>query len=281
MLLFVLVSAVTQAATALALTEVYLAAPTSVKARAGHGGAALVPVDWHCAVAGLQLCVGAAGCADSGGAAVWVWAHAPTTWACSSSAACCSLLAFFGGFPVGVILYLRNALAVPAAVTEGLTIGRRCGAARCLQRVRRARIFVVLLVAVALLEVVAVLQSPVAMLMRVAPHQEHYLARGIALAGGLCGAYGGGAGGADWADAGVFRPARAQGGAGSRVAVWRTRGVRDARSGASEASRRAGGLCTFGLNEACGAGLRWLLLWRRVLLLAQAPRTRSPRKPCR
>ncbi len=180
MLVFVLVSAVTQAATALALTQVYLSRPTSVKA-------ALTAVGrrWYRWI----------------GIALWqawsmLWVPVVTLipavlllgfGARSGNVGLdviggiLAFLAILAGFPVGVILYLRNALAVPAAVTEGLTIRPAMRRSKVLAAGSKGRIFVVLLIAGCLLEVVAVLQSPVAMLMVLAPHQQHYLARAIAL----------------------------------------------------------------------------------------------------
>ena len=180
MLLFVLVSAVTQAATALALTQVYLQRPASVKeALSAVGrrwyrwiGIALwqawsllwVPVV-TLIPAVLLLGFGA----RSGNVGLDV------------IGGILAFLALVAGFPIGVIFYLRNALAVPAAVTEGLTIRPAMRRSKVLAAGSKGRIFVVLLIAGCLLEVVAVLQSPVAMLMVLAPHQQHYLARSIAL----------------------------------------------------------------------------------------------------
>ena len=180
MLVFLLVSAVTQAGTALALTEVYLDRATSVK----HALAAVVP-HWYRWI-GIAIWQGCS--------MAWVPAAAMIpallmigfgarsgTTALTVLGGLLAFAAFFGGIPVGVILYLRNALAVPAAVTEGLTIRPAMRRSKVLTGGTKGRIFVVLLIAVCLLEVVAVLQTPVAMLMMVAPNQEHYLARGIAL----------------------------------------------------------------------------------------------------
>ena len=180
MLLFVLVSAVTQAGTALALTQVYLGRPASVKAALSAVGRR-----WYRWI----------------GIAIWqAWS---TLWVPLAALIPALLLLGFGarsgnvgldviggilaflailaGFPVGVILYLRNALAIPAAVTEGLTIRPAMRRSKVLAAGTKGRIFVVLLIAGCLLEVVAVLQTPVAMLMILAPHQQHYLARAIAL----------------------------------------------------------------------------------------------------
>jgi hypothetical protein len=180
MILFVLISAVTQAATALALTQVYLHRSTSVKQ-------ALTAVGrrWYRWI-GIALW--------QGWSMAWIplAAMVPAVLLLAFGARANNtgltvigvvlvLLAVLGGTPAGVILYLRNALAVPAAVTEGLTIRPAMRRSKVLAAGTKGRIFVVLLIAFCLLEVVAVLQSPVAMLMVFAPQQQHYLARGISL----------------------------------------------------------------------------------------------------
>ncbi len=179
-LLFVLVSAITHAATALAMTQVYLGKAVSVKDALGKVlprwyrwiGIALwqaCSMAWIPVVAAIPAFLllgfgargGSAGLALIGGVLLF--------------------LAFFAGFPAGVVLYLRNALAVPAAVTEGLTIRPAMRRSKVLAAGTKGRIFVVLFIALCLLEVVGVLQSPVAILMMMAPNKQHYLARGIAL----------------------------------------------------------------------------------------------------
>ncbi len=83
--------------------------------------------------------------------------------------------------PVGVILYLRNALAVPAAVVERLKIRAAMRRSKALAAGTKGRIFVVLLIAAVLYWVVGVLESPAAVLIMLAPKQEHYMAQGITL----------------------------------------------------------------------------------------------------
>ena len=180
LLVFFLVSAVTQAGTALALTQVYLHRATSVKLAISQ----VVP-RWYrwIGIALWQI-----------GSMLWVplAATVPSLLLLGFGVRLSNtgligiggfllLLALLGGFPVGFILYLRNALATPAAVTEGLTIRPAMRRSKVLAAGAKGRIFVVLLIAGALLEVAAVLQMPVSLLMIFAPHQQHYLARGIGL----------------------------------------------------------------------------------------------------
>ena len=179
-LIFFLVTAVTQAATALALTHTYLGRPVDVKMALGT-----VAPRWYRWIA-IQLW--------KQGSLLWVpvaagipglvligyGARADNSVLVGIGGLLFSL-AVLGGFPVGVILYLRNALAIPAAVTEGLTVRPAMRRSKILAAGSKGRIFTVGLVAVALLEVVAVLQTPVGLLMVFSPSQEHYLARGIAL----------------------------------------------------------------------------------------------------
>ncbi len=179
-LIFFLVTAVTQAATALALTRVYLHRDVSVKMALGT-----VAPRWYRWI-GIQfwklgsllwvpLAAGVPGLLLMG-----FGARSGNT-ALVGIGALLFSIAVLGGFPVGAILYIRNALSIPAAVTEGLTIRPAMRRSKVLSAGTKGRIFVVGLVAVALLEVVGVLQSPVAFLMMLAPNQQHYLARGIAL----------------------------------------------------------------------------------------------------
>ena len=179
-LLFVLVSAITHAATALAMTRVYLGKTIDVREALGStmprwyrwigialwqaGSFAWIPV--VAVIPGLLLLGFGArgnsvGLAAIGGVLLF--------------------LAIFGGFPAGFILYLRNSLAVPAAVTEGLTIRPAMRRSKVLAAGAKGRIFVVLLIALSLLEVVGILQSPATFLVMLAPNKEHYLARIIAL----------------------------------------------------------------------------------------------------
>ena len=180
LLVFFLVSAVTQAGTALALTQVYMHRATGVRLAMGQ-----VLPRWYrwIGIALWQV-----------GSMVWapVAAAVPAVLLLGFGVRLNNtgliftggfllLLAVFGGFPVGVLFYLRNGLATPAAVTEGLSIRAAMRRSKVLAAGAKGRVFVVLLIAGSLLEVAAVLQLPISFLMIFAPHQQHSLARGIGL----------------------------------------------------------------------------------------------------
>ena len=90
-------------------------------------------------------------------------------------------VALLGGLPVGVMLYLRNSLAIPASVTEGLALRPALRRSKALAAGAKGRMFVILLIAVCLLEVVGILQSPIGFLLLMAPNQQHYLAEAVSL----------------------------------------------------------------------------------------------------
>lgn len=179
-LIFFLVSSVTQAATALALTRTYMHHDVTVKSALGAvlprwyrwiaiqfwkiGSLIWVPI--AAAVPGLVLI----GLGSRSGNSVLIGIGGLVL-----------ALAVLAGMPVGVILYLRNALAIPASVTEGLTIRPAMRRSKVLAAGTKGRIFVVALVAGALLEIVGVLQAPAMLLMMYFPGQQHYLARGLSL----------------------------------------------------------------------------------------------------
>jgi hypothetical protein len=86
-----------------------------------------------------------------------------------------------GGFPAGVVLYLRNALAIPAAVTEELEIRPAMRRSKNLAAGSKGRIFMVLFLAACLLEIVGILQTPLSMLILLSPGKAHVLARAAIL----------------------------------------------------------------------------------------------------
>ena len=90
-------------------------------------------------------------------------------------------LAVLAGLPAGLVLYLRNCLAIPAAMVESLPISAAMRRSKVLAAGAKGRIFVVLLITGVLYMVVAVLESPASYLMLVAPKQEHYIAQAITL----------------------------------------------------------------------------------------------------
>lgn len=179
-LLFLLVSAVTQAATARAMGEVYQHRATTVEQALGG-----VARRWYRWI-GIALW--------QGFSLVWIPLLAVAlsvvilrfgtrggNVGLSLIGGVMLALAVFAGLPAGVVLYLRNALAVPAAVIEGLSLRPAMRRSKSLAAGAKGRIFVVLLIALCLLEVVAVVQSPVSFLIMVAPNQQHYLAQGLSL----------------------------------------------------------------------------------------------------
>jgi hypothetical protein len=69
-------------------------------------------------------------------------------------------LGFAGGGAVGTILYLRNALAVPASVVEGLDVRASMRRSKVLTPGAKGRLFVVMLIAGALYLVAGVMEAP-------------------------------------------------------------------------------------------------------------------------
>lgn len=179
-LLFFLVSAITQAATSLAMSEAYLSRPTSAKA-------ALLTAfkRWYRWV-GIALW--------QGWSMLWIffavlipgllmlgYGARLRNPALTVFGGVLMFIAFLGALPAGFVLYLRNALAVPAAVVEGLKIRAAMRRSKNLAAGTKGRIFVVLLIAGVLYWVVGVVESPATLLMMFAPHKEHYIAQAITL----------------------------------------------------------------------------------------------------
>lgn len=179
-LIYFLVTAVTQAATALALTRVYLHQVVDAKFALG-----MVVPRWYRWI-GIQLwklgsCLWVPTAAAIPGLLLIGFSLRSGNTVLVGIGAMLFSLAILAGLPVGIILYLRNALAIPAAVTEGLTIRPAMRRSKALAAGTKGRIFVVVLIAYALLQIVAVLQMPVSLLLLFAPNQAHYLASGIGL----------------------------------------------------------------------------------------------------
>ena len=161
-LLFFLAAAVTQAATVWALSEVYLGRRTtigdSIRAVLGRWlrfvgiglwqGWSLVWLPLVLIVPALILLasvprVGIAG-AFGGGALIF--------------------LAATGGLAVGVLMFLRNSLAVQAAVVEGLTVRVAMRRSKALAVGAKGRILVVYLIAWCLFLVAGILETPLLMI---------------------------------------------------------------------------------------------------------------------
>ena len=179
-LLFFLVSAITQAATSLAMSEVYLNQPASAKAALGVAarrwyrwiGIAL----WQ---AGSMLWIPLL--AFIPGFVLLAFGSRSGNPALTVIGGILLFLAVCAAFPAGFILYLRNTLAIPAAMVERLTIRPAMRRSKALAAGTKGRIFVVLLIAGALYYLVALLESPATILIMLAPKQQHYLAQALAL----------------------------------------------------------------------------------------------------
>lgn len=87
----------------------------------------------------------------------------------------------FGGIAYGVIAYIRNSLAVPAAVMENLPVRRAMRRSKQLVAGRKARIFLLLLLLLALYCVAGVLQFPFAMILLRTQSADHIVAQSISL----------------------------------------------------------------------------------------------------
>lgn len=154
-LLYLLVFVVTQAATVFALSEVYLGKPTtigqSVRATIGRWYRYLGIGLWQ---AGSMLWIPAIVLIAGG---VLLATKIPGLTILGG------VLIFLGiaaGFPVGVILWLRNSLAVQATVIEGLGVRASMARSKVLTAGAKGRVFVLLLLAVALSYAASLLQMP-------------------------------------------------------------------------------------------------------------------------
>jgi len=178
-LLLLPVEAVVYAASVFALCEVYLGRPTTAKASlqatAGrwlrYVGIALwqgwsaVWVIVLVVVPGLVLLRlgtrGAAGLAVVGGVILFV--------------------GITGGMVYGVIAYIRNSLAIPAALMEQMGVRASMRRSKTLAAGTKGRIFVVLLIAMALYLVAGAIQAPMLFVIGRAPFQEHVMAQSAIL----------------------------------------------------------------------------------------------------
>jgi ABC-type multidrug transport system fused ATPase/permease subunit len=86
------------------------------------------------------------------------------------------------GTVYGVIAYLRNSLAVPAEVVEGLGVRAAMRRSKNLATGRIGRIFLLFLLMYALMLVTAVITVPLALVIAKSPAAEHFVAQGIVLA---------------------------------------------------------------------------------------------------
>ena len=86
-----------------------------------------------------------------------------------------------GSFVYGVIAYIRNSLAIPAAVMENLKVRAAMRRSKVLVAGRKGRIFLLGLLMIALYMVAGVLQMPFALLILHSRSAEHILAQIISL----------------------------------------------------------------------------------------------------
>jgi hypothetical protein len=86
-----------------------------------------------------------------------------------------------GGGVYGVIAYIRNSLGIPAALMEKTGVRASMRRSKTLAAGTKGRIFVVLLIAVALYMVAGAIESPMAFLIARSPLQEHVFAQAAAL----------------------------------------------------------------------------------------------------
>lgn len=158
-LLYFLASAVTQAATVWALSEVYLGRPTTIGAsmRAVMGRwlrfvAIALWQGWSLAWLPLLLVVP--------GAVLMM----PKPWAMPWVGGTMLFLGLTGGLAFGVIAFIRNSLGVQVAVIEGLKVRPAMRRSKVLAAGAKGRIFVVFLIAWCLYMVAGVLEMPLTMI---------------------------------------------------------------------------------------------------------------------
>ena len=92
-----------------------------------------------------------------------------------------ALAAGFGGLGYGIYAYLRNSLGVQICVIEETTVRESMGRSKFLSEGTLGRIFLVLLIAGALLWVSSMLQAPFLFIILRSPQEEHVLAQGATL----------------------------------------------------------------------------------------------------
>ncbi len=167
-LLYFLAASLTQAATAFAVSEVYLGRSTSIKA----AFAATIQRWFSYIVIGLwQLC-----------GFIWLPALilipamvlvAMKVPGLAVVGGLLAVLGFLGGGIGGFILGLRNALAIPATVIERLNIRPTMRRSKVLSSGAKGRIFLLLVISGCLYMVVGVLQTPLSFVMLYAMAKGH------------------------------------------------------------------------------------------------------------
>lgn len=174
-LLYLAVYSVTHAATVSAVSSIYLGQQTSM-------GRALDAVKGHwfryCLIALWQ-----------GWSAGWIFillivpVFSMTALGLRNMTGLVAALVFFAiaSLVYGVIAYIRNSLAVPAAVIENLTVPHAMSRSKQLAEGTKGRIFLLLLLLFALSCVAGALQFPFAMLLLRSRSAEHIMAQVISL----------------------------------------------------------------------------------------------------
>jgi hypothetical protein len=174
-ILYFAVYSVTHAATVSAVSSIYLGEQTSM-------GKALDAVKGHW----LRYCLIAIWQSWSAG---WIFALMIVPVVIMSSLGIknlgwlIALLVFvaFGSLIYGVIAYIRNSLAVPAAVMEDLSVDRAMRRSKQLAAGGKGRIFLLLLLLFALYLVAGVLQLPFTLLLVHSRSAEHIVGQFISL----------------------------------------------------------------------------------------------------
>jgi hypothetical protein len=155
--LYLLVFVVTQAATVHAVSEVYLGRPMTI----GESLRATIGRWYRYLGIGLW----------QGGSAIWppmvglIAGGVLTALGMGILGVLVMLVGFVGGFVVGAIFWLRNSLGVQATVIEGLTVRASMARSKVLTAGSKGRIFVLVLLSVALSYAAALLQMPLSLIM--------------------------------------------------------------------------------------------------------------------
>jgi hypothetical protein len=174
-LLYFAVYSVTHAATVSAVSSVYLGEETSI-------GAAFGAVRGHC----LRYCLISLWQSWSGS---WMFLLLivpailiPILGLKNLNGLVALLVAFaLGSFVYGIIAYIRNSLAIPAAVMENLNVPAAMRRSKVLVAGRKGRIFLLGLLMIALYMVAGVMQMPFALLILHSRSAEHVLVQIISL----------------------------------------------------------------------------------------------------
>jgi hypothetical protein len=174
-ILYFAVYCVTHAATVSAVSSIYLGEPTSmemaINAVKGHWVRYCLIAMWQSWSAGWIFMLMAGPIAVMAGLGI------------KNLNGLIAFLVFFafGGVIYGVIAYIRNSLAIPAAVMEGLDVRRSMRRSKQLVAGRKGRIFLLLLLLFALYCVAGALQFPFALLLLRSRSAEHVIGQVISL----------------------------------------------------------------------------------------------------